>query len=349
MHQKWIGIHDHSDSAVRWLDAGVSYTWLRAFEQAQGVETVAYLREHHYRRDLEIPVRGVRYCFRNTEFPDWAEAIISERPSLILYNLCYYKAGAPIIRRLREALPGTLHVIRIHHQVTYLAAHEGFAESVLACDVAIAPTPGQIPAVRDLGFRGPVHALPFGIDAEVMARTARHFRERDFDLVCACNSHPARNRSVVEAVLEVLKSRGRRVCNFQDMTRPELAAGLGRAKTFWLSSLTEASGSRIMPEAIDAGCYPIAFEECFTAEELLQTMGVGSVIRSGIAYDYRTKTTAVPDSAVADLADKLDAIIAQRDAVPDWTPAPLARAYHEHHEVADLTALLREVGAQPRP
>jgi hypothetical protein len=341
----WVGIHDHADTAPRWLDARVSYTWLRAFERLAGTKPVAYLREPHYDNDLEVPVRGVHYRFRTGGIERWVADIVSDRPSLILYNVCYYREGAPALQYLRDALPHAVHVVRIHHQVNYLAAHTGFAEFVRACDVAIAPTASQVQHVRDLGFTGPIYNLPFGVNLATMRKAARCWGERDIQLASAANSHPARNLELVESIYDKLRQRGRRVENFQGLSPQVLAERLGRTRIFWQTSMTEASGSRILPEAMAAGCYPVVFTECASTCELIAAHGVGTVLQSGIRYDFSTKTTTYPDGIADRLADELDALIARIEAGAPYREPDIALDYDERHEVAQLAEILRKCQA----
>jgi len=272
---KWLGIHDHPDTAVKWLDDQVSYTWLRTFERAPDIETVAFLREPHYDRDIPNPIRNVTYRFRSTSLSEWIDAIAQEEPSLILYNLCDYAVGAKAMQRLRCLLPNTKHVLRIHHFVPYLAAQNGFIETVRSCDFAIAPTDGQRLPLQCLGFQGTPYALPFGVNVSAMKSYALPFEQRDIDLACATNSHPARNLEIVQQTLAILCSKGINAQNFTDLAPSELGRRFGRSKIFWQTSLTEASGSRVLPEAMAAGCYPLVFDECPTTRLLIQQHGYG--------------------------------------------------------------------------
>ena len=78
MTELWIGVQDYADTAPKWLDSSVSFSWLRAFERAESsVRRFAFVRELHYTWDMAGPVRGVTYCFRKAQFPDWADQIVA--------------------------------------------------------------------------------------------------------------------------------------------------------------------------------------------------------------------------------------------------------------------------------
>ena len=344
----WIGLHDHADSAPRWVDSRVSYTWLRSFEALTDIKAIAYLREHNYDNDVEDPIRNVYYRFRTKDIPNWEDSIASESPSLVFYNCCWYAAGAETVESLRCKIKNAIHVVRIHHQVTYLAAQPGFREFLLACDVAIAPTKKQMEDVRNLGFTGPIYSLPFGINAEPLLQAAQPFDSRDIQLASASNSHPARNLTLVEEVYEHLRTRGRRVENFVGIPPAQLAVKLGRTKIFWQTSMTEASGSRVLPEAIAAGCFPVVFEECLTTTELIREHRTGISLVSDIKYDYCEKTTSYPPDIVEFLVNELDRIIAEFDQNKDYEAPQLAAAYREHNEVAKLVEILRDASTQWR-
>ena len=68
--------------------------------------------------------------------------------------------------------------------------------------------------------------------------------------------------------------------NITGISRLELSHYLKRSKIFFLTSLTEASGSRILLEAINSGCMPVVFEECKTAVEVINEHKVGYKIKS---------------------------------------------------------------------
>tara|TARA_B100000927_G_C16206861_1_gene365919 strand:- start:132 stop:545 length:414 start_codon:yes stop_codon:yes gene_type:complete len=68
--------------------------------------------------------------------------------------------------------------------------------------------------------------------------------------------------------------------NITGFSRIELSEYLKRSKIFFLTSLTEASGSRILLEAISCGCMPVVFEECSTAVEVINEHKFGLKIKS---------------------------------------------------------------------
>lgn len=346
MKKKYVGIHDHPDHAPRWVDAKTSYTWLRAFERTEGIQPVAYVREYNYDYDVREAVNGVFYRFRRSGMQLWVDDIAKESPDVILHNVCFYSEGAPAIQRLKERVPAAVHVIRIHHQVRYLAAQPGFREFLLACDVAIAPTPEQVLDVRRLGFLGPIYSLPFGINVEPLKAHALPFGERDIQLASASNAHPARNLEIVEAVYKELRLRGRRVENFQGLLPEAFSKALGRTKIFWQTALTEASGSRVLPEALAAGCFPVVFDECSSTREFIEIHKTGRGIRSGIYYDFPTKKAYAPANVVDMLVDRLDSLIEELDGGGDYSAPNVSIFYDERYEISALSDILKSSEAR---
>lgn len=336
---KWVGIHDHANTAVRWVDRESSYTWLRAFEMFSEGQAVAYLREPNYDHDIEHAVENIRYRFRTKPISSWYGDVIREAPDLILYNLCYYSDAKRSVGAIAKALPNTTHVIRIHHDVNYLKDQPGYVDCLMACDVAIAPTEKQVKTLRSIGFQGEIHVLPFGVDINRFQRSSIALAERNIDIACSTNQHPARNLPVVRGVLKKLQEKGLRAENLIGLKRDDLVERLGRTKFFWQTALTEASGSRILPEAIAAGCIPIVMKECQTTHDLISGLNIGYSLESRIALDPVKKKTRVPFGTSARLTREIGQIIA---AGTTEQSRLLPEQYYESFEIRELFRILSD-------
>jgi hypothetical protein len=195
----WIGVQDFADTAVKWLDAGVSFSWLRSFEDLSAtVKPIAYLREPHYTYDMALPVRGVLYRFRKSLFSSWIDEITAYAPQVILYNLCEYAVGAEALPELKRRLPEAKHILRLHHEPRYLLCHPGFLKCLLSVDIAIAPTKGEMDPLRSAGFQGPIETLPFGVNTRLMNAYRLPFKQRDYDFVCANGTQCTKERPSVD-------------------------------------------------------------------------------------------------------------------------------------------------------
>jgi glycosyltransferase involved in cell wall biosynthesis len=336
-----IGVQDFADTAIKWLDASVSFSWLRAFEDISAtIQPVAYLREQHYTYNMVAPVRGVSYRFRKSGFPTWADDIVSHKPRVIIYNLCEYNVAAAALTRLRRQLPETKHVLRLHHEARYLLCHTGFRECLLSADIAIAPTNDQIETLRFAGFQGLLRAIPFGVNPGIMGTYQLPFDQRPYDFVCANTSVSQKNTGLLHAVFEILNQKGYKTKNFGGVTAVQLAQQLGQSKVFFQPSMTEASGSRVLLEAIAAGCHPVAVAESPTTSHVAVEHG-GHALVTGVTYDFKTKTIDNPDGAQNRIADQLVEILSQISASSVTRNATkLASEYDERTEREGLRSIL---------
>ena len=60
-----------------------------------------------------------------------------------------------------------------------------------------------------------------------------------------------------------------------------------------MTSLTEASGSRVLLEAISSGCYPLVFEECNTAVQIIKEHNYGKIIKSNFRVKMPQKVVLI--------------------------------------------------------
>ncbi|WP_188750968.1 glycosyltransferase [Marinobacterium zhoushanense] len=340
---KWLGIHDHANYAAKWLDQETPYSWLRVFEKADCIERHAFLREGNLSHKMSGPIRGVNYRFFKEGFESWVEEIEKLSPDVILYNLCWYSDAIKPLVRLKASLPNSIHIIRVHHDVSYLSMQRGFKETVLECDVAIVPTENQAEELRNIGFSGDTHVLPFGINQNEFNIYKKEFKERRIDIISATNTHPARNLPLLNKVYEKLTAKGINVKNVVGLPRTELSELLGDSKIFLLTSMTEASGSRIMLEAIAAGCYPIAFAECRTAKEVLDSHGFGTVINTEIKLKMPQKKVKVPFFAASNISNRIHTMLNELKGF-DGSQIRLSDDYFYDNEIEKLLNILRRYG-----
>jgi hypothetical protein len=188
-----------------------------------------------------------------------------------------------------------------------------FLKCLLLTDIAIAPTKGQIETLRRAGFRGVIEAIPFGVDTEIMSSYRMPYNQRSYDFVCANTSAAQKNIGLLRAVFELLTERGYKTRNFGGLTSVELARQLGQSKVFFQPSMTEASGSRVLLEAIAAGCHPVAAAESPTTAEVAIEQG-GHALETNVSYDFSSKTVSNPDGAHIRIAEQLVEILSQIDA-----------------------------------
>lgn len=279
METHWLGIHDHPNIIEEWLRVDNQYTWLRTFENLE-CKTSAFLKTRDKKRkDLvkNIKVRSIEYYFDNNSCIDWSNQINQINPTHILWNICYYSEALPLIIKLKKQKSNIVHCIRIHHEVSYLSSQEGFLDFLFNVDFVITPTNSQLKFLKDLGYSQPMKVIPFGVDDEIFRK---RISNKDIDFISCCNKHPLRNLKFLKLQYLILNLIGFKCINITGLSRLELSKYLRRSKIFFLTSLTEASGSRILLEAISSGCTPVVFEECFTAVEVLKDHNYGFRIKS---------------------------------------------------------------------
>ena len=279
LKRHWLGIHDHANSINNWLLEDNQYSWLRTFERLS-CKTSALLKINN--NSLENfdfrNLRQIDYYFRDTSSVFWSDIILKINPTHILWNICYYKEALPLIIKLRKHKRKIFHCIRIHHDVFYLYKQESFLEFLEKCDHIILPTEKQKNFLIKLKFKNQIDVLPFGIDNDIFNNINK--KNKDITFISACNKHPLRNYILLKLIYFIFNVFRIKSKNIIGYSRYQLSNYLQRSKFFFLTSLTEASGSRILLEAISSGCYPIILEECDTAVQIIKEHKYGEIIKS---------------------------------------------------------------------
>lgn len=338
----WLGLHDHANFSGKWLDNIQPYSWLRVFEKAAGdeIETHAILAEKYETYEMSSSIRGVKYYFYNNDkrLIKMLDRITSINPDVLFLNICWYGEIVPSLKVLRKRLPSTRFLIRVHHDVHYLEKQAGFLEAIFLSDGAIVSTKKQKKRMIELGYLKEVFILPFGVDKNEFSEK-KAFNDRDIDIVSFANSHPARNKKLIEKIYSRLNKKGFKAQNVIGLSREDLSRKLSSAKYMLLSSLTEASGSRILLEAISAGCTPIVFKECGTAVEVLNDHECGKIIESGLILKLPEKKVRKPISAEKKIEKQVVDIL--RDQ-PKPCKKGIKSIYEFDNEVEELYEILKE-------
>jgi hypothetical protein len=311
---KIAGVHDHANKAVRWIDEGDPYSWLRAFEHlgSMGFDVHALLAVNTHGNFASQTARKVNYRFYNEDrsFNSCKQILENIKPDIILLNLCWYGHAEKAVISLRDSLPKSRLIIRLYHDVRYLWNQPGFLSILKLCDIVIAPTRSQACYIKTQGILRPTHVAPFGINRHEIDNFTLQ-KDRMIDIISFVNSHPARNLDLVHKIYKKLECKGFNVQNQLNLSRKALVQVLNQSKFMLLSSLTEASGSRIMLEAIQAGCSPIAFKECETAVEVLEHHQCGSILETGIKLQMPQKKPIRPFRCAQRLAISIGDILAK--------------------------------------
>lgn len=310
---KIIGVHDHAVSKSKWLDKNSSYTWLRAFEEILLQEKIAILATNEPEEVLRDEVNNVKTYFKNKNFSEWAKLLIAESPDVILFNICYYSRWVDCVNDLKKRLPKSQLIARVHHDVRYLSQHEGFFEFIEQMDKVIVPNEQQKNYLnRFINIKYEV--LPFAANLSISEREIDNWLDR-LDLVSTANQHPARNLRLIQLLFWRLRLRGYKCQNLQNLSRRRFHEKLYTARYFLLPALTEASGSRVLIEALKANCRPIVFLECLSAVELLEELNVPYVgVSSGLNYNYKTKRVCNKFGATSRLMTQIEPVLNVKDS-----------------------------------
>lgn len=270
----FIGIQDYPMPAAKWLDAATSVSWLKAFEKlaANGHVCHAILQEHHVSYHMSAPIRGVYYHFFNKEInenEDVFSIIHNLKPDVLMYNCCGYNKVLKLLSRMQSILPACKHILRTHHEVKRVMPLELAARICMLADGIIVSTQHDIDYIQSLGITSPTLSLcPFGVDIAYFGETTA--LSRDIDVSASCSLNPVKNGPLLAKVFEIMKQRGKNVVNILGQSPEVYRNTLQRSKVYFAPTLSEASGSRSLLEAITAGAYPVCSAECESTMDLIK-------------------------------------------------------------------------------
>ena len=268
-----IGIHDCPDTLENFINSESQYSWIKAFKKIKNKKIFLRVDKISKNKDRDI-------IQKTTPTDSWFESLKANKPKIIFFNICFYSEALSLIKIIKRSLPEVQLVTRVHHDVSYLKSQEGFVNFVKNSDIIITATNSQKNILKKICGESKIYfTLPFGVDIkEFMTNSKRN--KRNIDIASAANPHPARNYKIILDIFSSFQYHGFNTFNFYKIERNNLKIKLKEVHFFLLSSLTEASGSRILLEAISSGCYPIVLNECKTAVEVIEELGYGIIIKS---------------------------------------------------------------------
>lgn len=280
-----VGLQDFAMTAAKWLDAGTSVSWIRALEKLaeEGHTCYAILREHHVSYEMTVPIRGVHYHFTNKDFVD-DDKVCSNlqnlRPDVILYNCCWYEKVPALLTCMQILLPDCRHILRTHHEVKRVLPPILASKICALTDGLIMSTQHDIEYIYSLGITHPIiYLCPFGVEAAYFYCNNNPCSQRDIDVCASCSANPIKNGSLLSNVFAEMKTRGFNVLNVVGQALDKYRDILQHSKVYFAPTLSEASGSRSMLEAIAAGAYPVCVSECESTTDLVNHYN-GTVISS---------------------------------------------------------------------
>lgn len=334
---KIMGIHDHAVSIKQWLDRNSSYTWLRAFEEIDEEEKISILATNDSEQFFYAEQHNLKIHFKNKNFNEWVELIALEKPDVLLFNICYYAEWVDRVKIIKESVPTAQLIARIHHDVRYLMQHEGFLAFLTHIDQIIVPNEEQENYLKKY-LNKTCEVLPFSADLSLNESDVDPSM-KVLDLVSTANQHPARNLRIMTKLLRKLSWRGYKCENLRNLSRRRFHEKLYSAKYFLLPALTEASGSRVLIEALKANCMPIVFSECQSAVELLEKIDVPHIkLESGLKYNYSTKRVTNKFGAASRLLSQIEPILSMSENSPIKNNIPVCLS--EKYEIGRLKEII---------
>lgn len=343
-----LGVQDYKMNAAKWLDAGVSLSWLRAFEAmasadaAGSVRLHALVREPHFETVMEVPVRGVHYRFYCDRMAV-ARHVRDVDPDVIVYNFWEYDHAPDILAVANAAAPAALHVLRVHHELRAAMAPALLARVLQVVDAFIVPTRHDRAYLLEQGCdpaATTISIIPFGVDVDFFADSlpSRDDRaQRALHCVASCSANPVKNAPLMRAVFARLDDEGYKTRNLIGAKRAVYREVLRSARVYFAPSASEASGSRSLIEALAAGCLPVVARECASAVDVVARFGGFTVqtLPDGEEQDERIRDAATETVK--------GAIAAMAEGASGWdAPHPADMAdLSEKHEIAALASTVR--------
>lgn len=269
---KILGIQYYSMSALKWLDKETSVSWLRAFENFEGHECYALLKEHNYTGKIEYPIRGVKYYFvENINISSITKYIIEVSPDVILYNFCNYSELADILKSMQIRFPWCLHIVRTHHECKRVLYKELVIKITENCDSMIVSNLYDKKYIKEINPNIPCEIIPFGVNINIQINSKV---VKDIDVISSCGNNPVKRPLVLKEIFLQLDKQNFITKNLIGLHKTDYIKELQRGKIFLNTSVSEASGSRSLLEAIIAGCYPIITQECESALDICKDLGI---------------------------------------------------------------------------
>jgi hypothetical protein len=320
-----------------WLDPNFSMSWLEALgllEVEYGWKVFALASTGEEASSAFI--RGV-----NVEFYPrqelWSELFkkMKIQPDILLLNIMDYNTAAPEIKELIKVYPSTKIIFRIHHEPFRLAHQQtGFIDSLTYSDLVISPLPIYNTFLRAL-LNCQIISIPFGAKKSAK-KISKEFKESPkLILSVTKNLNPGKNFELVK-MLHSLSDHQTAFNFYIDISKDQLDQKFVESSYFLQPSLTEASGSRILLEAVQYGLVPICFDACLSAAYVVKDCG-GIVIPHEIRRDYlQKKAMHWEEGEVAQIKSKIEEMILNWENEV-WHPP----YFDEQFEIRALALILK--------
>ena len=308
-----LAFHDCPFPLSEWSDPNFSMSWLEALSLLETEDDWRVFALASAGKEASSAfIRGVNLEFYPKE-KLWAELFkkMKMQPDVLLLNIMDYNTAALRIKELSKMYPSTKIIFRIHHEPFRLAHQQsGFIESLMCSDLVISPLPMYNTFLKAL-LNCQVISIPFGAKKNPEKNTKEIDKSPKIILSVTKHQNPGKNFELVKE-LHYLSDHETTFNFYLDISKEQLNQKFAESSHFLQPSLSEASGSRILMEAVQYGLVPICFEASLSAEYVVKDCG-GIVIPHEIRRDYLQKKTMIWDQGeVAEIGSKI------KDMIQTW-------------------------------
>jgi hypothetical protein len=332
-----LAFHDCPFPLNDWFDPDFSMSWLEALsllevEDDWKVFALASTGEE----TSSAFIRGVNVDFYPKE-DLWVELFnkMKIQPDILLLNIMDYNTAVVEIKELVKAYPNTKIIFRIHHEPFRLAYQQtGFIESLMFADLVISPLPIYNTFLTAL-LNCQIVSIPFGAKKSVKNVSAEFNKSPNTILSVTKNLNPGKNFELVR-ILHSLSDHQTIFNSYIDISKEQLNQKFAESSHFLQPSLSEASGSRILLEAVQYGLVPICFEACLSATYVIKDCG-GIVIPHKFRRDYLQKKTMLWEEGEVDQIKSKIVDIIQNWEDKVWHPP----YFDEQFEIRALALTLK--------
>lgn len=257
-------------------DASCFQSYLRMLEilASRGHQCIDLSNVTDQKTTTSTVVNGVTRVILGTSnsLADTLNRIIRLQPDVLWLN----DHVSPWIRLIRERVPRCRIIARAHIRIE---GDRWFPSSLTSnLDQIVISHSNDLEALKN--HHVPQTIIPFLADGSPFQRNTR---VRDLDFVASSRQDLAtKQKDLIDGLFTVLTARGYRCQNVIDVEHATLVSFFQRGKVFVYPSLIEASGGRVLVEAMQAGMYPIVDAYPNRSRDLIESLGVGTSISTGV-------------------------------------------------------------------
>lgn len=272
---KILSLFDFPLSFKRWTDPSLSMSWLDTFRELKEIERYAYVCCNDFEVS-ELDLDGVKFTFSNSK-NYLREGFDFSKFDLIIINFSYYDKHFEYIKEVKVKF-GIKVIVRIHHEPFRLVAQSSFVKLLSIADFVISPLLIYNDFLKKVTAAS-ISTLPFGVDVKYFSEIRSRTRVQEKSICVAFSgNNPVKNLPLAKSLFKFL-SESFKVDIISGVDKSTMGLRMASCQYFFQPSLSEASGSRVLYEAISAGCIPVTLSNANSASYVVRDCG-------GIVIDF---------------------------------------------------------------